>query len=88
MVPCAPARRVAVGGIERMREKNVARGRMLALSWAGLPVSAYLLYQASWYHEHFDAIIRIPFVLSFGVGGVLLGVFCLFHIIRGHFMDM
>jgi hypothetical protein len=38
---------------------------MLTLSWAGLAVSGY--------HEHFDAIIRIPVVLFFGVGGVMLG---------------
>jgi len=71
-----------------MRQKSVTRGIMLVLAWAGLAVSVYLLYLASWYHQNVDVILRIPFVFFFGIGGLLLGLSCLVYIIKGHLTGM
>jgi hypothetical protein len=46
------------------------------LCWVGLLIGVVFIGAGVWFHFHFDAIIRIPFVLGSFTAGVLIGAYC------------
>lgn len=58
---------------------------LLGVAWVGLAFSLYLIGAAVWYHFNFDPLLRIPFVLFCGGGGLVIGLSSIGYIITGKF---
>jgi len=58
--------------------KSLAR----AFCWIGLAAAAALTYAGVWFHQNYDAIMRIRFALGSFVLGALIGAYCLSSLVK------
>lgn len=58
-------------------------GCLRVAAWIGLILSALLIAAALWFHVTADPLLRIPFVLVCGGGGILIGLGCLGYLVTG-----
>lgn len=66
--------------MKKARQQNPL---MVGLAWIGVAFSICLLVAAAWFHFTFDPLLRIPFVLFCGGGGLAVGLGCLGYIVTG-----
>ncbi len=66
-----------------MKNKRPLNGCMSVVAWIGFAFSLVLIGGAAWFHFSTDPIIRIPFVLFLGGGGLMIGLTSLGYLITG-----
>ena len=68
-----------------MKKNRRLSGCLTGVAWVGVISSFFLIGAAVWFHHNLDPIIRIPFVLFCGGGGVMIGLGSLGYIVTARF---